>query len=115
MPYKSREDMNANRRLKYRTQRDQLYREIRVKPINPQDNKSPLTCDWCGKVTQRNSAHMFRHHKWCRFYHRTMRILGHPRTYWSRLPRTSYGVKAVIKIDNSTVADLRVEGVSVNE
>jgi hypothetical protein len=100
VPYKNRVDQNANRRLKYRVQRDRLYDDLRVRPINPKDDTSPLACDACGKITGRDSAHVFRHHKWCRFYFRAQRILGYPRTYWSR-KRTSYGVKrGVIEIDN---------------
>jgi hypothetical protein len=93
MPYKDPIDREANRRLKYRVQRDRLYREIRIRALNPRDDTSPLICDHCGKVTGRSSAHVFRHYRWCKHYSRTMRVLGYPRTKWSRRPRTSYGVK----------------------
>jgi hypothetical protein len=85
VPYKERQDRLENQRFWHNyVVKLRLYRSMGLEPVDINDPRSALECQHCGKVTGRNSAHVYRHHRGCVKRLRTLRLAGYPREYWSR-------------------------------
>jgi hypothetical protein len=81
MPYKNRQDMLENRRLKRRVERDAFYEALGLRVIK---DGEWLVCDFCHKETRRSSAKVYSHELDCIWRPVALRLLNNPRTYWDR-------------------------------
>lgn len=67
MPYKLREDFNANRRLNYRVAREAAYKAEDLQPLG-NAARANILCKECGKISRYSTQKAYRHYTECKHY-----------------------------------------------